>query len=90
MKEGKKLYVKMLQKTMEDDLGLLEPEQQYNYIEKSCSKLVLLNDENINKNIEQFFNDLDKLEKEFKDQYAKYIDAKANMCKEMYEEIKKL
>ena len=90
MEEGKKLYIKMLQKTMEEDLSLLEPEQQYNYIEKSCNKLVLLLDKDINKNIEKFFNDLEKLEEEFKKQYTKYIDTKADMCKEMYEEIKKL
>ena len=90
MEEGKKLYIKMLQKTMEEDLGLLQPEQQYNYIEKACSKLVVLNDSNINKNIESFFNDLEKLEEEFKKQYTKYLDTKADMCKDMYEEIKKL
>ena len=78
MEEGKKLYIKMLQKTMEEDLDLLAEhvEQQYSYIEKMCNKLVLLWDKDINKNIECFFNDLEKLEKDFKDQYVKCSDIK--------------
>ena len=81
-----------LQKEMENDLSLLSqnPEQQYTYIEKACSKLILLDDEAINKNVEKFIDDMENLERNFQKQYKKYIDTKGEMCKEMYEEIKKL
>jgi hypothetical protein len=77
---------------MEKDLSLLvqNPEQQYAYIEKASAKLILLDDEGINKNVENFLDDMAKIEKTFQKQYKKYLDTKAEICKEMYEEIKKL
>ncbi len=92
MEENKKLYIKMVQKEMNEvfESGTLNPEQQYSFIEKICQKLVLVDIDNITVNIKRFFNDLELLEKDFKKHYKQYIDKKADMCKEIYEEIKKL
>jgi len=88
----KQIYVKMLKKEMNDLLnsGSLTPEQQYSFIEKICQKLVLVNDKKITETIENFNNDLQELEDNFKKQYQKYLDTKAEMSKDMYEAINKL
>jgi len=90
MVDKNKFYIKLIKREMNNVLekGQLTPEQQYNYIDGICQKLVLIDDVPID--FEGYYDDLDKLEKNFEKQYKEYIDKRGNMAKDMYEEIKKL
>jgi len=90
--EDKKLYIKLIQKEMNDTLesGILKPEQEQQFINQICMKLILANDPDINKTIKTYFDDLDKIDDSFKKTYKKYADNRYEMVKEMCEEIKKL
>ena len=90
MVDKNKLYIKLVKKEMNDALesGQLKAEEQYVYINGICQKLVLIDDVPID--FEGYFNDLDKLENDFKKQYKEYITKRGDMAKDMYEEIKKL
>ena len=90
MVDKSKLYIKLVQKEMNDALesGQLKAEEQYIYVNGICQKLVLVDEMPID--FEGYFNDLDQLEKAFKKQYKDYITKRGEMAKDMYEEIKKL
>ena len=93
MVEKNKLYIRLVQKEMNDALesGQLKPEEQYIYINGVCQKLSIPGViDKLPIDIEGYFEDLDKLEKDFKKQYKDYITKRGDMAKEMYEEIKKL
>ena len=92
MEDHQKIYIKLIKKEMNEILnsGSLNPEQQYKFIEQTSQKLILVNDKTVSKTVNKFIEDLTSLEEDFKKQYQKYLDTKADMCKEMYEAINKL
>lgn len=89
-KNREKLYIKLIQQEMNNTLktGQLTPEQQYDYINSVCLRLIPLDEVPID--FIGYFEDMEKLDKEFKKQYKDYITHRGDMAKDMYEEIKKL
>lgn len=89
---SKKLYIELIKKEMNDTLenDKLTAEQEYTLINQTCTKLVLMNDPDINKTIKTYFDDVDSVDDDFKKQYKVYLDKRGEMAKEIYEEIKKL
>jgi hypothetical protein len=90
MNDNEKLYVKVVQKEMNEALesGQLNAEQQYNYINTVCQKLILVDDIPIK--FKDYYDELDKIEDNFKKEYKEYVEKRGELAKDIYEEIKKL
>lgn len=90
MNDNEKLYLKVVQKEMNDALesGQLNAEQQYAVINNICQKLILIS--GIPIKFKEYYDELGKLEDGFKKQYTDYIEKRGTIAKDMYEELKKL
>lgn len=95
MNESDRTYLQIIKTEMIETLesGQLNAEQQYQVINQTLQKMLLLHNDKLTKTIAEYFADQEKIKEQMKEKnndIKRMVESYSDNAKKIYEQIKKL